>query len=420
MIKEFLKPFTPLFVKKMYHNMVIFKDNFYIAYHQLKRKPVKTSKTVIVFLVQRTEVWNSVKTVYEAAKKCSSVYTYIIAIPPNRGGKIILDDKSVFDFCQSISENAINSYDAANDSFFDISSLHPTYIFLNVPYTDEYPVCYKIQKLTRISRVCYVPYGYTLIEGGLQTVNLRRELLANVDFIFCESKITERYCKKNLFLTKLLGKDIVYDFGFPRFELYKNLPIRNKRVINVMWIPRWTTKNESAKGNESSSFFIFKDEIIDFFSKMEDVKLTIRPHPRAFPNYVLSGAMTQEEVDNYKNKIDNIQNIELDQSVSYYESLVDTDILIADFSSLVAEFFITGRPIIYFGSDEKFSRENKKMFSTFYNVTSWKDVHDALIELIKGDDKKKLVRKNTVEHFVNKKNIHSGSKIVGFLLKKNN
>ena len=145
---------------------------------------------------------------------------------------------------------------------------HPTYIFLNVPYTDEYPACYKIQELARISRVCYVPYGYTLIEGGLQTVNLRRELLANVDYIFCENKITERYCQKNLFLTKLLGKNIVYDFGFPRFELYKNLPIRDKRVINVLWIPRWTTKNESAKGNESSSFFLFKDEIIDFFSKI--------------------------------------------------------------------------------------------------------------------------------------------------------
>lgn len=370
----------------------------------------------IVFLVTRTNIWPSVQSVYEAAKRNAMVDTYVVALPPLINSDFDMATDKVYDFCKEFDENTIRAYDREGRLLFDVESIKPDFIFLSIPYDDEYPEHYKAHELVRSASLCYVPYGYILVKSNIQKVTTDPHIVWHVKYIFADGKITfDAFKRKMKFSEKITGKRL-YNDGFPRFDLYSRKNAEEDISVNtLMWLPRWTTDINGEEEKEASSFLKFKDAIVEY-AEREATNLIIRPHPLTFGNYIRLGVMTEAEVAEYKARITLSKQIILDESPSYYEGLLKADVLIADYSSIVAEYFITGKPIIYLGSNEHYTPEHMEMYNSFYHAESWDDVEKVLTALKNGVDPKKEQRQSAITHFLADKPKDVGEHIVDILI----
>lgn len=406
--------FIPHLLKK-----TMIYNNLKYAYYSLikKRHSCKKKENIsMVFLVKRSEVWNSVKSVYDAAKKCENISVYLVALPPYKQEQIMVNDYGNYEFCCSIDSNAICAYDKSKKSYFDLEQLKPDYIFLSVPYEYEYPSCYQFKYLGEIAHLVYISYGYTMIKSKMQKVTIKPSVIQYADYIFACNRIMYNSYLKVMMLSQLVGGKRLYNIGFPRFDLYRNLPAEKQNNKTILWLPRWTTVTQVRDGNEPSSFFEVKDKILMYMKKKTKETLIIRPHPKAFENYIKDGLMSEDDVERYKDGIAKSANVSLDKNSTYYDSLIQADILVADFTSILAEYFVMGRPILYFGDKSKCPPIHREMYESFYCVETWEMAEEILEDLIRGNDPKKEQRKNAVDKFVNSMARDVGERIIGLLM----
>ena len=404
-------------IKYIYHNLwYAIKHRKMKKFYETQKKGKKSLK--IVFLVQRAEVWNSVATIYEAAKENAQIDVQLVALPRYKNEKIDLTTRDTYEFCKRIDENAIEAYDRKAKKYYNIKLLNPDYIFLNIPYNHELPKEYQFQNLYKYAKLCYVPYGYTWnqnIEKSLSEINWNRSIMLYSSFIFLDSNISARCCKKYLKLSTLLYK-VLYNIGYPRFDLLKG-DKKNVKYRTILWLPRWTANANNSNEDNASHFFDLKDKMFEFMDNHKELKCIIRPHPLAFDNYISKGLWTEQEMKTFLEKIESSVNIELDQSGDYMLSLREADILISDFSSIVVEFFLLNKPIIYMGNLSKTRATYiQNMEKSFYILKNWTEIETKLVELAKGIDRNIGIRKEAIEMFWKQMGVGVGEKIIKILI----
>ena len=71
-------------------------------------------------------------------------------------------------------------------------------------------------------------------------------------------------------------------------------------MYTVIWNPRFTLNGDN-NGNPTSrtTFFDFRSKIIDRASQHTDEYWIVRPHPRAFAEYLSRGVLTRDELNQY-------------------------------------------------------------------------------------------------------------------------
>lgn len=398
--------------KELYELFATCWGNIRIAmgYHQVIKnrieKTQKNEKMRIVFIVQRTEVFNSVRTIFEAAVANEQCEVYLLPIPrcrPKKSGPEFKTSSAVLDFCRALNGGTIiNTYDPETQMYFDLAQINPDYVFLNIPYTETYPEPYEIQNLTKIAKVCYVPYGYQMINKErfrpMYSLTLSLVLLENVDYLFADGSATYTYSRRKMLLGTLLYGNRLYDLGFPRFDNISVGAVRPEPK-NILWIPRWTSDHQPAAHNLPSHFFAYKDLLPQYAEERKDGHLTVRPHPLSFQNYINNGLMSAQEVQAYKERIVASKWVSLDEAPSYEEALDQADVLVVDFSSIIIEYFYRGKPIVYCGEREDLSSDISCLTDTFYFVKNWEQLRTVLDDLRAGIDPKKSQRDAAVEAF---------------------
>lgn len=405
-IERFLPKETSDFYYLCKANLKIAYVSYKLSRYRKNHPKQNNDKMRIVFIVQRTEVFNSVRTIFSAAGEDPRCEVFLLPLPQctNRHFELLWDTYSkAVDFCKELNGGTVlETYNFKTKEYFDLEKLNPDYIFLNVPYTEQYPEVYRLEKLARLAKVCYVPYGYSILnEKKYEFIcygNYSSDFLAHVSYLFCDGGISYKYCKKNTILLEKIEEKHIYSFGYPRFDR-KHIFSKHEKTT-VLWLPRWTTQIQAEKWcNLGSSFFEYKNTFLDYFCMKQDVSLIIRPHPLAFDNYIQSGLMSEADVESFRIKIRTTRNIELDEKSSYEYSCEKADILIADFSSLIIEFFVTGKPIIYLGSQNDFSAELSYVTDTFFYASNWSQLKKCLEELCDGKDVFRMQREVAVKKF---------------------
>lgn len=95
--------------------------------------------------------------------------------------------------------------------------------------------------------------------------------------------------------------------------------------------------------------------------------------------------------------------------------MVNTDILITDFSSIIIEFFITGRPVIYCADTNlKFEKVYRDIIKGFYIAHKWEDVEKYVSNLLKGIDPLKERRKSIIQDIM-RENQHTTESIIDYI-----
>lgn len=372
------------------------------ANHRLKKKFTIENKIKVVFICQCQHIWDKQKSV---AKMLSNTSKYDVTL-------LIVADNGVIDntiFEQYAIKNNIKYKKYYKNVLKDIK---PNIIFYSRPYDVWLPNDIKTKNTVKFAKCIYIPYGYSFMKLG--NVNLDYSFIRNISLLIADTTYAHnefvRKCKKNIDRRRQFS----VDFGYPYLEdLYLNLNeyLNSKNQfdcfstnrINVLWTPRWVVEDRLG----GSNFFRYIDDIFGFLIDNKNYNFVFRPHPYALTNFVNNGLMTKEKRDYYIDSLKNSSNSIYDSNSEYLNTFFNTDVLITDVSSIIAEFMLTKKPIIFCHNE---SNEILNDFTleccqnAFYNAYSFEEIKKILLDLKNGIDplkeKRELFFDNFIKHFI--------------------
>ena len=126
--------------------------------------------------------------------------------------------------------------------------------------------------------------------------------------------------------------------------------------------------------------------MIDYCQQNNTVDFVFRPHPQAFLNWISTKELSEKEANDYKDKYAKLANANIDDTKEYLTTFYSSDCMITDISSIVAEYFLTGKPIIYCHRKDCFNDFSRKLSEGFYWVHNWQELQNTLDMLRVGND----------------------------------
>ncbi|MBR2678362.1 MAG: CDP-glycerol glycerophosphotransferase family protein [Bacilli bacterium] len=352
-------------------------------------------KIKVFFIAQYKAGIDKFESVVREMQKDDKFDVKVLAVPDNIND--LFNSKDYEFWYNKFGNITIDSYEG--NKWFDLKKLKPDYVFIQRPYDMYVPYEYKKTTLITYTKVCYIPYGYAL--ANIFDITFTLDDMRSMNIVFAEHDEAANYYKK---LKEELNDGVtrkIVSLGFPSLDEFKKKVesgvsafrnIKNKNGINVLWTPRWTTDKTAVE----TSFFDYKDSIIDCCKGSKNINLVFRPHPLTFNNFIEKELMTEKEVKTYLDKFKG--NLYYDNSNSYIDTFKETDVLITDFTSIIPEFFLFNKPIIYTQKDTyKKLKQIEKLEKSFYRVKNQKELNKVLDKLQKGEDSLKEIRKQLIK-----------------------
>ena len=141
-------------------------------------------------------------------------------------------------------------------------------------------------------------------------------------------------------------------------------------------------------------------DFLEYAKTNTNIKVIIRPHPNMFPNYIENGIMTKEAVDSFMQHCKGCGNVIIDQTQDYIDTIRKSDILVADYTSLIAEFFMTGKPIIYCDTADGLNSEGSTICGNLYRADTFSEIIDLVEKIKNGRDDQHEHRKKIIKELL--------------------
>jgi len=356
-----------------------------------------SGKINVVFIYQMPELWNKVDSVCREMIKNDRFNVTILAVPKQElhigSGIEKYQENDALAASKDFNCRVIDARTGENQ-WYDLESLNPHYVFYQRPYDNYLPEIYRSYTVIKYARTCYVPYGW-LVTKNLYDICLNREFFRNLYLCYAESREIYTTVRNRFPLSYALNLRKILMEGTPSLDLMYKLKDsesiswerdRKEDKLRVLWTPRWTLNSDT--DSCASNFFEYKDKFMKFAEENQDTYVLWRPHPLAFDNYIRAGVMTQGEVDEYKKKLGELKNSSLDSQKDYLSTFWNSDVLVSDFSSIIVEYFVTGKPLIYCDrGGAQLDSFATRMSEGFYHAGNWHEVEAIIMELRDGKDR---------------------------------
>lgn len=206
-----------------------------------------------------------------------------------------------------------------------------------------------------LEHVGIVKDKFIFLQHGI-TINKAKWLFyknTKMRLFICGAKEEYEYVKDNFGYP---AQNVKY-LGFNRFDDYHNLNINSKQILLIPSWREWiASKNEFSKKYEDTSEFtnteyykkyqelINHPELIDFLEK-NDYILNFYPHRNM-----------QKYIQHFTTKSKNI-NILTNKSIDIRRLLMESAVMITDYSSVGLDFAYMKKPVLYYQFDEARFRE---------------------------------------------------------------
>lgn len=346
----------------------------------------------VVFICQFIPAWSKNKQLYETLKQDDRFETMLLCIPNRISAHQLIDQNDlsndVYEYYISHGyTDAVNALIGKND-WLDLSAYHPDYVIFN-RNDRSMPEQYTYDSIASFAKICIIDYATALLKMEESLFN--RSCIANTYCFFAEfNKKKEQFISWNRILCKLKLSKAIW-CGIPAIE--NSLKARNeeapawlfsKHAFRMIYAPRWTT-NPIWGG---TSFFQYKDVFLDFLDNHPETDLLIRPHPLMFGNFIENNLMRADEVAAFEALCKSRPNLELDAEKEYLSTFWQSSVLITDFSSILIEYFVTEKPVIYLTFDETidYSDIMRAMLRGCYIVHDRDELVKVIDMLIQGND----------------------------------
>ena len=370
---------------------------------RLLRKKTCHDVISVAFIVQMPEIWDKEAPVFEAMLSDARFNARLIVVPSYDYAKgQIKGYGNELEYFENKygSECIVKAY--KDNGWTDLEQLDLDYVFYQRCWENYLPEQYHTKNVIRYSKTCYIPYAVGLFDGADY---YKKNFFTNLYACFCSTR------EQTAFHVQNTKRKIVF-CGCPVIERYADIAKKLARSDRktVLWTPRWT--DDAFFGG--STFFENMYNILELKDAHSDIDLVLRPHPMTFPTAVRNGKMTEEEVEEYKNKVKTSGAV-FDSNVFIEDSLFSTDILITDYSSIVWEYFIFGKPIIYCtDTDIDFEEVYKKITRVVYKAKDWEEIKKITSMLLAGEDPMYNERIKLVKEIVDE-NADATKRIINYI-----
>jgi hypothetical protein len=351
-----------------------------------------TSQPIRVgFVCHMPSIWGKLSPLYRLLRDSLGFETVLIACPyrHNSFGDDDYHDAGMFEFLrQEEQTEPIKGYDETTGRWIGLRHLELDYVFFQTPYQEQFPKEFSSQSVSSHTKICYVPYYGTLVyKGEVEDITHPDRFFKNVNMAFVGNAAECNYLAsrfphlspgKGSFVTGSPMNDSL--LGEPQGEDGSwNLPHSEFRK-RILWTPRWTTK----EGN--CHFFEYKDFFLDMAEERNDVDFLFRPHPLMLQNLVTTGEMPLEQQKRMLRRYEGLSNASINRSGNYQKIFLTSDILVSDMSSIMAEYFLTGKPIIYTHRQSAFNEFGERLSEGFYWARDEEELCRVLAGLLAGND----------------------------------
>jgi CDP-glycerol glycerophosphotransferase (TagB/SpsB family) len=167
--------------------------------------------------------------------------------------------------------------------------------------------------------------------------------------------------------------------GYCKMDKMKDAEVINDRKRKKIIIsPHHTVRNIN-KIIAISNFEIYSDLFLKLPKIYPDIDFVFRPHPLLFFYLSKDDVWGEKKVKNYLSDLQSNTNLVYDTAGNYFDSFVNSDALIHDCGSFLAEYFYTDKPQCYMLREDKklednFMPEGIEMLDFTYKVMNEKDI----------------------------------------------
>ncbi len=357
------------------------------------------------FIVQDPNVWGKNRSIYEEMMQNDKFYPIIICLPDPYDQ----DTGSTFEIFKGMGYECFDAregngpWDVRNNigEWKSLEALDFDYLIYGHPYNGYMPKAYRSSETSKFTRIIISSYGSVIAKEFLKI--RPRDFFRDVYCCYAHMEEERQYnymqFKANhdagLQYTKFLGSPDLEDFYNKRMNS-DDVWGETKNNFKVIWTPRWTV-DEKVGG---SNFFRYNGFLMDYAMKHRHIDFVFRPHPMAFDNFISLGLMSEQDVSAYKLRCEEESNVVLDNSKDYVATFWKSSVLVTDMSTIIVEYFITGKPIVFCETEHQeihFLKYFEEMLKCCYVVKNENELNDILDSLANGDDPKREQRLDTMQ-----------------------
>lgn len=347
------------------------------------------SNKIKILWIVNDKYTNNFITVYNECKSNDSFEMVVMAtdhlgydFAPN------ITSKEMYDFLCENNIDCIDSYNSETQSYIDLADINPDYIFTTTPYDIYLPECYRSNELIKYGKLCNVEYGAGVIEWVNDYASLRTsEFHINVDYFFRCDNDHNRFPEKSIGIGCLKLDEYKYYGKSCDKSVWKS-----KDKYKIIWKPRWTM----IEGD--STLYPYLEGFYDFLKDKEDkIEFVFLGHP-----LLLKNLETKGYADYYKEnieKLNTLSNFSICDDSDFLDTVLSADLLIADHSSVIAEFATTGKPLIYTTPSVALCQLGKKIVDNSYVANNFDDIAEQINNLLIGNDIKKEKREREKDQY---------------------
>lgn len=347
----------------------------------------ESGKLKVGFVVQLYPLFDKQQALYEYIREREDCEAFLFVVPEDRWTDFSVPNDYTDNRFLAHYPEAIRVH-KEDGSLISLEDYRLDYLFYPRPYDEHLPENIRSSHMMKSVKCCYIPYGVALSKA-FDGANTHNHFFCNMYFFFMENLyMKERMIRETPYNYKH-GLQRIEAVGYPPFDYF--LGMQGEPANAVTWAPRWSLDPDTGR----SHFFDYKDFFLKI-AKDQERPYVFRPHPLLFQEVVKQQLMSQEELDAYLSALTE-EGVVIDIKSSLHEALENTAILIVDFSSIIAEFFMTGRPIIYCESGFERNQTMNEMLKLEYVAHSEEELTKLYSMLLSGEDPKFEARKKYIK-----------------------
>ena len=312
-------------------------------------------------------------------------------------------ETEVFEFLKENNVDCIRSKNEVGE-YFSLEELgNFDYIFTTTPYDIYLPEEYRSYNIIKHAKLCCVHYGevMTKLEGRTATL-AENEYYKNASFTFYSHSEFESVTNKVVPIGYMKLDEYLNYGKIPKSSLWEK-----EDSFKIVWKPRWTIDEDDSK------LMVFLPHIYEFLSQRPNVEFVYLMHQMLEINLGSKGF-----AETYKallSELKTLPNFKMYDGYDFLDVVLSANLLIADHSSIVPEFTITGNPIIYTTPKVSLTSLSKRIVENSYVAESFNEASQIIDDLIVGKDPKKEKRQKQKDSYFAKSDC--GESIAQRLLK---
>lgn len=305
------------------------------------------SKIKVVFFVLQKSLWK-LDSVFQAML-CDELFAPVLLVCPClsfQHKEMLTELEDTYLYFQKKGYPVINSYIQATDSWVELQALAPDLIFFTNPHGITRPEYYDLAYMSYLS--CYVPYDHQVSQYKDNQDQYNQQFHNAMWQIFvphAESKEIFTHTAATL------GANVSVT-GYPACEAYieRNLPresvwkAQDKKKVRLIWAPHHTIDSpELPYSNFLKYAEVFQQLALQY---ADTVQWAFKPHPMLRSKLYEYAGWGRQKTDGYYAFWESQTNTQFEDG-EYEDLFIQSDALIHDCGSFLAEYLYLKKPVLY-------------------------------------------------------------------------